>query len=1335
MGKISAWKRPFYLLVIGLLLFAQLVSGIGGFAGVAAANALQTDTGSGEETRIITVSQAIEEASAWVANHWDVNNTELRDWYVYTLHAAGKTVPSTDEYLSEAKKQAARLEVQAKVTDYVTLALGVKAAGGDPVSFGGINLIERIYNHPQLEMQGINGVIYALLALNNGSYQVPVNATWTQDKLVSRLLSSQIPDQGWALDNSKSDLDLTGAALWALAPYKDRSDVKASVSKATAWIASIQSGNGDLNSESGIANSNTLAYVILGLSAQQIDGRTGSFDKIYGNLLTALFRNFNADGGFAVTNGTSSDKSATYQGLLALLAFNTLTGGQGGEYEVPLPSEGNPQPKASVYVHIEHKDTTLAEGDLSAETPLEALQLLAAQNNLPVETSDGFFFDVTKIGTVSKYVYGSSYDYWAFNIKRDGKWTNDYLWKDVKLQDGDELAIFYGPYDAFKMLADISLAPEEPVAGEPFRVKVTQIENLYSSPAVSVAAAVYVQVGEQKVWTGAQGIAEFPNGYTAADQRIVVTGPLVNGYPTVLRGVKRLTANDNPGPVPGGPVPPSRTITISVAGDDKLGTILSSQSLDWQSGDTAFSVLIRALGAGRVQSKGSGSSAYVSGIDGLREFDKGSKSGWMYAVNCSFPTTSAGGYKINIGDRVDWRYTKNGGDDVKAALTESCTPPPGAGNIQTSPNAASELESNLALIPIGYANTSPVDPKVQTVRVLNGNQKMTDAEKQKLRQTLAANKVALERSASARDAVDLTDEKEEVRLRIPEKALQEDKQLSIQELDNAGGREELISSIYELGPTGTTFDYPVYISIRTSLDADDLTQLAMVWLNEQTSQWIPIPAVIDSKTGVITGTVDHFTKFAVIDKSMLVQQQPADDVSKAIEKAVKYVQSHTELSDWEAYALATAGVQVPPAYIASAESMLEEKKGIVRNVTDYERLAIGVKAAGGDPERIAGYNLIEAIANNQRMTAQGTNGPIFALTVLGSGQYRVSADALWNEDKLIRWLLQAQNSDGGWPLDRGDASNLDLTGMALAALAPYRDNAEVKSAIGKALAWLSSEQQANGGFRLGGQENSESAAQVLLALVRLGIHADDPRFVKSGRTVVTELLSYQQEDGGFAHTKGEPSGSIATEQALLSLAAYQAAKPAAARSVSEPVFADAADISPWAAEYAKKAVRYGLMEGVSDKELRFAPQEKLTRAQFVAMTLRLMGTAPTADVKTAFKDVEPGSWYAGYVAKAAELGIASGISEEAFDPNRSMTRQDMALVLSRAFRMPETAAGKSDPFTDLNEAYEMAVPAIRSVFESGYMEGDDQGRFQPAATVTREMAAAVMVRVYEKRLK
>src|SRR5690606_5589735 len=117
----------------------------------------------------------------------------------------------------------------------------------------------------------------------------------------------------------------------------------------------------------------------------------------------------------------------------------------------------------------------------------------------------------------------------------------------------------------------------------------------------------------------------------------------------------------------------------------------------------------------------------------------------------------------------------------------------------------------------------------------------------------------------------------------------------------------------------------------------------------------------NAQTGTFTGMVDHFTKFAIIDKTKLAAGFTAPDVSEPLAAAVKYVLNKEELSDWEAYGLATAGVKVPDSYLLSAERTLKERGGQFRVVTDYERMAIAVQAAGGNPRNIAGYDLIERI--------------------------------------------------------------------------------------------------------------------------------------------------------------------------------------------------------------------------------------------------------------------------------------------------------------------------------------------------------------------------------------
>ncbi|WP_281890702.1 S-layer homology domain-containing protein [Paenibacillus sp. YYML68] len=1501
----SRLQQQLIRLVVAMLLLAQLASGL---QPAQLAQAANEDSAVGSQptkvTRTVTIVQLIEEASAWLVNQGPVTD----DWYAYTLGQAGKTIESG--YLDAAKERVQSFTGATLPTEYAKLTLGVKAAGGDPQSFAGRNLLEPIYNRTDLAAQGANGVIYGLLALDSGSYTIPTDAVWTKDKLVGWLVQRHIKDQGWALNESDTtaQIDITAAALWALAPYKDRADVAVVVQEAVSWLATRQLDNGDLTVNR--TNSNSLAMAVLGLSKQQKDGRQGSFAKPEGSLISALMHYSTGDGGFSYQAGGASDKFSTYQSLLALVAYDTLTGGLSGTYTVPVYT-GSTNGKASVFIHVETSEGTMAEGFESARTPLEALQQLAARHSLPVVTMDSPFFDVYAIGGKAKNTSHGNYHYWGFNIKRNGTWTGDWDWKSTQLQPGDELAVMFGPYLGSALLDKIELEPKVPRNKEPFQVKVTQLDGMQSVPA-----AVYVKVGGQTVWTDAAGIAYFPGGYEATDERIEVTGALVNGFPSVVRGVQELPSlvqvrvegpagslvakqerassvyealqhtvtehvytdgmyfgissvngieasgfhwwgfavkragvwastggwkdtalqrgdevliyysgmdtqivhqyaltpsvpkagqgftiqveqaswqgtskaagiqvrigqttvttdtygiaafsglpagmhelvisgyrehdapliarwsaqlNVAPNVVTGsGSGEQAPSVSVSVDGGAARGSILSASSTPWQSGDTAYSVLVRALGADRVVSIGSGSSLYVSGIDGLNEFAHGPKSGWLYAVNCSYPSNSASSYALSQGDRVYWKYTVNGGDDVKATELPGCSSGGGSSGPVVGVNiadTAAKLDEELKKLTIRYDHQTPVSAKVATVVVKNGDKAMTKETADRLLQLARSNEVQLQKTVKSSEAAAIIDSQEEVQLIVPASALKEDTTLTVHKEEAGASRPEVLSSIFELGPDGTTFEKPVYVAIKAPLYGKTLDQLALVWLNESTGQWVPIPAVLDAETGIVTGAVNHFTKFAVIDKTKLKTADTnklSEEVGKALAAVVRYVRQQEDgLTDWEAYGLAVAGEQVPAAYVAGVESLLQEKEGRLRLVTDYERIALGVHAAGGNPRDIAGYDLIDAIVNHQQMTLQGTNGPIFALTVLNEVGHEVETSSLWTREKLLSWLLERQHRDGGWPLAEGDSSSIDITAMALTSLAPHVSKPGVKAAVDRALGWLSTQQRADGGFGLEGTVPSESSAQVVLALSSLGISAEDERFVKAGGSVLSHLLTYQQADGGFAHLKGEPSSDIATEQALLALATYAARE----QVTLSAAFTDASSISPWAAGYVQKAVKHGLMNGMDGQ--RFAPQQSLTRAQFVAIVLRLKGIQPVAAGQaTKFDDVEPGSWYAPLVAEAHRQGFIEGMDERRFAPDRQVTREEMAIMLARAYGLTSLSAANLAPFLDIADANASSLAAIQAVQASGYMEGDDRNRFLPQAAVTREMAAAVAVRVLEKQ--
>ncbi|MBD1371464.1 terpene cyclase/mutase family protein [Hazenella sp. IB182357] len=251
-----------------------------------------------------------------------------------------------------------------------------------------------------------------------------------------------------------------------------------------------------------------------------------------------------------------------------------------------------------------------------------------------------------------------------------------------------------------------------------------------------------------------------------------------------------------------------------------------------------------------------------------------------------------------------------------------------------------------------------------------------------------------------------------------------------------------------------------------------------------------------------------------------------------LQKALGWVENNYTMSDWQTMGIIKNKGVVPEGYLENLENQVKAANGEFSRVTDYERIIMGMSAAGGNPENVDGINLIEKLYNNPNMTAQGSSGVIFGLIALDSKKYVVPADALWTREKLVDWLLENQKEAGSW------YGNVDLTAMALIALAPYGGE-EVELAKQKAFDWLSAEQMETGGFGYFGSETSESAAQVIIALSSNGIDPTSAAFTKSGGNVVDNLSTYQESDGGFAHIKDSGSNAMSSEQALLAFTAYK----------------------------------------------------------------------------------------------------------------------------------------------------------------------------------------------------
>lgn len=248
--------------------------------------------------------------------------------------------------------------------------------------------------------------------------------------------------------------------------------------------------------------------------------------------------------------------------------------------------------------------------------------------------------------------------------------------------------------------------------------------------------------------------------------------------------------------------------------------------------------------------------------------------------------------------------------------------------------------------------------------------------------------------------------------------------------------------------------------------------------------------------------------------------------------------------EWMALGLARSGRTVPEGYydavVKYVKDNIDSNGRLDKNkATENARIILALTAIGKDVTNVDGHDLLAGLNEMSYLSKQGINGAIFTLIALDSHSYTPAGDV--TRDKLVQAILNAQISgDGGWSLD-GKNADVDMTAMAIQALAAYyKSNSSAKKAVDKGLSWLSSVQQNDGGFTSWGAANSESCAQVIVALTALGIDpAKDSRFIKNGVSVLDALCSFAVNGGGFKHLATETSANgMATEQGFYALVAY-----------------------------------------------------------------------------------------------------------------------------------------------------------------------------------------------------
>lgn len=164
---------------------------------------------------------------------------------------------------------------------------------------------------------------------------------------------------------------------------------------------------------------------------------------------------------------------------------------------------------------------------------------------------------------------------------------------------------------------------------------------------------------------------------------------------------------------------------------------------------------------------------------------------------------------------------------------------------------------------------------------------------------------------------------------------------------------------------------------------------------------------------------------------------------------------------------------------------------------------------------------------------------------------------------------------------------------------------------------------------------------------------------------------------------------------------------------------------------ASKRVIYGVAVN------SFAPDLQITRAEFAAILARSLGLSPL-DQAAAFKDVAAGAWYAKELAATAEAGIITGFSDGSFRPDDVITREQIAVMLSRALEVanPSVPAGDADAailgkYTDHGSVSAWAQPAVAKLLNAGIIQGKSAAVIDPAAPASRAEAAVMIKRLLQ----
>lgn len=251
-------------------------------------------------------------------------------------------------------------------------------------------------------------------------------------------------------------------------------------------------------------------------------------------------------------------------------------------------------------------------------------------------------------------------------------------------------------------------------------------------------------------------------------------------------------------------------------------------------------------------------------------------------------------------------------------------------------------------------------------------------------------------------------------------------------------------------------------------------------------------------------------------------------------------------NEWTVMTAARAGVltdEMKNVYYESLVKALSDNSGLDGKAVTYAKVILTLSAIGKNPENVNGVNLLKPLSDLDFVVKAGVNSTMYVLLALDSKDYNIpTAEAgktQTTREALVAEILSHEISGGGW--DWSDAAaDTDMTAIGIQSLTPYYNiNAEAKAAVDRGLAVLSDMQNADGSFSSYGSKNACSAAQVITALMGMGINPlTDDRFIKGGYTAFDGINAFYVSGQGVKGYGNVIDFPFSTIQSAYAFVAY-----------------------------------------------------------------------------------------------------------------------------------------------------------------------------------------------------